>query len=583
MKPQPRKYFGFFILALCGYGLGLVLGQRVAHTIRAWPVEVESLPSAEINQPTNSTAEPALANASQSSSNEPPSDLSAFLSAPGTELQVFETRFRQAKDSDQWDIQLAPLVSALSPAVYPAVWKLVADWKTDTGDTFKNEVMEIWAKRAPESALAEALAAPRLEERTQLMEKGIIAWAGIDSTAALTWVDRMAPGTLQDRTRLAAIYGLAEKNPLLAEKLLFKFPLGGGRQSDVAARIIENLAKTDPDAARDLLDHLSPKDRHRAFRAVANAKVSRGVAEAIAWAKTLPNAGEQQIALESVVAKLAESDTQEAIEFVNSQTEPKLRNQLANTLARRWASRDSQAALDWLARLPDGPFREQAWDGVNRELMDKDPAVLANFALNSFPAGAKRAAALKDLANRWMDMEEDDQPMAWASQLAAGPDRNAFLSGLCQSLQMKDDQDAARLALSMSPGEDRTAVLTDVAKNAASRGETELAITLSTNIPEGSERNTIILCIASGLENADPSVALDWLQSLPDDDTRSQCAAIYGMKEAASQPEVAAQCVCLIPKEANRQSLIQKIYQSWVAKDPEAAQAWLDSLPSSNP
>jgi hypothetical protein len=332
------------------------------------------------------------------------------------------------------------------------------------------------------------------------------------------------------------------------------------------------------------LDQVSAFERQDLFGAIATAKASRNVAEAIAWAKTLANADEQKTVFESVVAKLAEANPQEAIEFVNSQTEPKLRNQLANTLARQWAAHDSQATLDWLAQLPEGPFRQQAWEGIKDAAMIKDPSVLANFALNSFPAGTKRAAALKDLASRWMNIQEDDQPTAWASQLPAGPDRDAFISGLCQSMQVfRDGQEGARLALTMSPGDERNAVLGDLVRNAGMSGETELAIALSTNIPEGAERSKASLCIAMGLQNADSSVALDWLQSLPDDDTRSQCAVIYGMKEAAHQPEVAAQCLSLIPKEANRQGLIQQIYRHWVAKDPEAAQTWLDSLSTPNP
>ena len=43
-------------------------------------------------------------------------------------------------------------------------------------------------------------------------------------------------------------------------------------------------------------------------------------------------------------------------------------------------------------------------------------------------------------------------PMSWAGQLPAGTDRDAFLSGMCQSLADQDPSQAAPLAATIGPG-----------------------------------------------------------------------------------------------------------------------------------
>lgn len=59
--------------------------------------------------------------------------------------------------------------------------------------------------------------------------------------------------------------------------------------------------------------------------------------------------------------------------------------------------------------------------------------------------------------------ESDRDALEWANGLPDGPERDAFLAGLCTTSNMADPEDAMQKALLMSPGKAQTEIFQETA------------------------------------------------------------------------------------------------------------------------
>jgi hypothetical protein len=223
--------------------------------------------------------------------------------------------------------------------------------------------------------------------------------------------------------------------------------------------------------------------------------------------------------------------------------------------------------------LTDETSRRQAWSGLASQWITHDPEAAANFALDLFPEGEGRAAALKDIARQWGFFE--DGAVQWSSRLPAGPDRDAFLSGVCVHSAVQDPEQAGRLAASMSPGQEQLEVVKQVVPMWCDFGEASAAATWAASLP-GEAHAEAVREIAGNWAAKDPVASAAWLQSLPDDELRAQAAARFVENAAAKRPDLAAQWVGSVADETKRNKQIESIARYWLKLNPVAAEAWLE-------
>jgi len=400
-------------------------------------------------------------------------DCSAFLKTPGTTLQFFEAKVRELDRSDQRAFhrhldELRPLLFLLSTNDYLKVWTSIKDLQSsDARACLSSMLLDVWSRRDPRAALSAVLTLSDGHDAQHLLRIVEQNWGAAEPAAALAWVRELPAGEQRDGALTEVVGGIARGDPATAIQLLEDLPPGGFRDGAVF-RIALACSTAHPEAAAALANQAKEVFQQQdLFEAVGRGWSSRNPTEALAWARSLSNLTDRGRALSGAIAQIAETQLQEAIQLAMSQSEAASRNELVRSLAGRWAEGDLQAAADWMRQLSDGPLRQQAWDGMSREWIEQDPAGAADAALASLPTGETRTAALARVAHDGLEAGWDEQAaVQWASQLPAGPDRDAFFSGLCEPIRgvgLRAEQ-AARFAALMSPGKTQSATIEKIAR-----------------------------------------------------------------------------------------------------------------------
>jgi hypothetical protein len=329
-------------------------------------------------------------------------------------------------------------------------------------------LFEFWSRKDPRAALSTLLTLTEGSERRTLLQTVQENWGAAEPEAAVARVRQLPAGERRDAAMGDVIGGLARRDLPAAIKLLEDLPPGASR-TIAGINIRRACRDTHPEAEAVLTDQAGTLVLHPGlFNEVARAAACRSVSEALAWAQSLNDPSDRDRALAGIVARMAETQPQEAIQLMMSQPNADSRAQMAGPLAATLAEGDLQAAVDWIKKLPEGPLRHQAWEGMSWEWIAQDPERAADFALSSLPAGETRTAALARVASNSLGKSWDEQAaVQWASQLPAGTDRDAFLSGLCEPrdpfLGWRVEQ-AARFTALMSPGQTQSATIEKIAR-----------------------------------------------------------------------------------------------------------------------
>jgi hypothetical protein len=219
---------------------------------------------------------------------------------------------------------LGPLLLALSTNDYPRAWSLVKGLRSaQLRQDLQRDLVLVWSKREPRAALETVMSMPESNDRTDLVDRVLLAWGEKEPEAAIACVRQMPGGRQQNSALRSAIFGMANRDPNGAAKLLAGLPSGLDR--DLATDFVaQRLAAVDPDAAGALLDR-NPAGmmRGNSLEVVAGAKAARSIPETVAWAQTPSSPKDQAVTLGAVVATLAETNQQEAIQFAMSQSDPR--------------------------------------------------------------------------------------------------------------------------------------------------------------------------------------------------------------------------------------------------------------------
>ena len=464
MTRRTRQLVVTAILALGAYGVGVWLGHRADQVLHP-PVAPLTTASQTLALPTP-VPTPVSSGTNQT---EAAADCSAFLETPGATLEFLQAKLRGLGRLDKQTSlrrlhELRPLLFLLSTNDCAKLWSSIKD--LPSGDAFSSMLFDVWSRRDPRAVLSAVLALPE-GRRSYLLRIVQGNWGAAEPDAALAWVRELPAGEQRDGALTEVLGGIAQRDPTTAIQLLADLPPGGFRDGAVF-RIALTCSTAHPEAAAALANQAKEVFQQQdLFEAVGRGWSSRNTTEALAWAQSLTNTTDRNRALFGVAAQMAETLPGEAIQLAMSQRDTSSRNELIRCVAGRLAEGDLQMAADWLRRLPDGPLRQQAWEGMSREWIEQDPAGAADAALASLPAGETRTAALARVAHDGLEAGWDEPAAAqWASQLPAGHDRDAFLSGLCEPIRgvgLRVEQ-AARFAALMSPGQTQSATIEKIAR-----------------------------------------------------------------------------------------------------------------------
>lgn len=571
-------------VGVCTFALGLVVGRQVHELLclrHSTNTNILAMPSPEQDRSNAGAVQPSQTNAS----------IPAFLSTTNSALEAFNKKARELDaqgaleqvDDRYTSYVLRPMLFALSTNDYPKAWNVATSLHTTSlRRALVWAIVAAWSKHDPQAVLTAVSLLPENNDQRGWVGQILQTWAEDNPEAAMAQVSQIPIGWRQNSALQSVILGTANRNAWAAADMLKKLPTGMER--DMATDIVaQKLAMEDPGSAEvaAALLQQSPNGAMRwaSMQVVAAAMAARSIPEAMAWAQTLGSPKDQAIVVGTVASTLLETNKQQAIDLVMTQTDSKLRKEATDVLVQGWASTDIQGAADWVAGLTDSSLRRSALQGLESWWSVREPEAASTFALTTLQEGEERTTALKTAATSWCRIEwSGDEAGQFAMQIPPGPERDAFLAGACEGLQPLDPQQAAQLASAMSPSKAQAEALQNSLGTWAAR-DPESAAAWGAALPVDSARPVALTTITENWASLDPTACSQWLFSLPPDDAQAKAAQSYVKTVAAIRPDLAAQWVGSIADENQRNQQIENIVQQWLKTDSNAAREWLQQSP----
>lgn len=432
-----------------------------------------------------------------------------------------------------------------------------------------------WAELDPAAAVKYAQLLPKSANAGFLRRTALNAWAEQDFNAALTWAQSLGKGE--------------ERN-------------------DSLAAIAGQLAKRDPNGALKLIaENFTGRDAANAYENVFSAWAESDFASAYAAAQGLADPGTRVRAMRAALGQKVESDPRTVLEALREAKLSELRWDLGNRAMSRWLERDLAAARDYALALPAGEMRDQALQGVARELARRDPREGLAW-LRDLPDNESRDQAISSLFSTWAG-SDSKAALEAARELPEGRLRDSALGQLAQNLVDADLSTALSILKELPAGSADNAyqqvawrwARTDP-KSAAewfidnagesnrwslgqivnewARNDPDAALKWASALPDGNEqKGGIVGQVLSNLARNNPADAVEQFSKLTAEQQQT-AANNVASSWAWRDPDAASKWVMSLKDEATRNNAVSSVASSWGQRDPAGAARWLETMPA---
>lgn len=244
---------------------------------------------------------------------------------------------------------------------------------------------------------------------------------------------------------------------------------------------------------------------------------------------------------------------------------------IPSTLAREWAQRDLNAALNWVNTLPVAD-QHNARTAIIADLAKSN----INSALeqwNKLPE-SERSKASSKLAQTWA-LQDPTAAMAWINSL---PEKDRFMPQISalQSMSLKDIDQTALYVNQLGSQNQKDDAIRQIGFNLASKNPQAAIDWISAvNNPKATE--SFIPAIASQLTFSNPTKAVSWIESLPSGSSRDQAVMSYAHNAPVSKSQQTLDMLGSITNVEQRNGVINHTVSQWMRSEPDKAKAWLQS------
>ena len=411
-------------------------------------------------------------------------------------------------------------------------------------------------------------------------------WAEVDPRAALRFVLSSRQASFRNAALGSLFAGMAKLDPAMARAELAVIEDPSLRRS-AQASLLSALAVADPD-------------------------------EWVATLLADPCLHEQY-GMASIVSEWAMDDPVKAAERLGK-LPAKLQASGVVSLAKVWASKDAGAAQAWALSLGDSKQRQLALGAVAGGIAARDPdAALASLdALDSsarqagikavfstlvdldFDIALEKASALSDPAEKIValkvlagnDYYLGDDPFASSNsniqhnsgqlvkllaELPPGESRSSALNRLGSQLGSASSEEAERILAGYS-GMDLKLLQSRMLEQMTQINPAG-ALELYQSMPVDQQDSSAFINIIANLASKDPDAALDLAMGSESEDMRARGAAQAFNTLAERNPEAASKRLDLLPPGSlDYQSALLATASAWASQDPDAASAWAAGL-----
>jgi hypothetical protein len=426
---------------------------------------------------------------------------------------------------------------------------------------------EIVAREDPRGALAlaESIDDPNL--RRSFQQSVLNAWSQTDTNGLFEFLETAEPALLASSFNVVQAVADSDPDRLLA--MLDRFPPAA--RSAAMNAVTQAVAERDPIEAIAMLDTMTPgQDKENMLQIIAEAYGRDNPDLALAWVKSLTPRSDS--AMRAVLQGIVQADVDRAIDIMiaeldeqrsgsygiaSSLTNPQSFSMTFSLLASSgaevgrlvdrllevagpqssatmssvvslWASRDSNAALNWALANSDR-LDALALRNVSRQIAEAN-LDLAISTLDRLPP-EQRAGWLEGLVGRIVQ-QDVDQAISFVERYRGQPGFNeAFGAVLSQIAQTDPTRAAGMLRSAPDSNSTRTATFA-IYRQWANRDPAGAARWAMNEIGDSQLRTTAINEIASTWAAQDSAAAERWIYSLTSGPTRD--AAISGLLSTAA-------------------------------------------------
>lgn len=295
---------------------------------------------------------------------------------------------------------------------------------TFTAHDILEHVSKSMAKADPQVALRfAATLEPNLRER--FSGEAIRAWAEKDVNAAAAFAAAQTDPYLRASLSSAVAFAWGKSDPIAALAWSEKI-LPPNARAGVIPHLIMEVAKKDLTAASQLAADMEPgAAQNNACASIFETWFEKGPTEreaALEWLASLPDDSARRAGLQRVARDWAQSDPDGMRDFISGPLGHIAEHYIIREVAEKQTAKNPQAAMEWATSLP-GYRGANACLSVMDQWMRIRPDDAAAYARH-LPAGQHRELAIGTVSHRFLDLSVE-QAASWYHTLPAADQKIA--------------------------------------------------------------------------------------------------------------------------------------------------------------
>jgi hypothetical protein len=228
-------------------------------------------------------------------------------------------------------------------------------------------------------------------------------WAASDLKAAAAFAESQTDMSFRAALAPGLVESWGAKDPAAA-LAWSQENLRGAARTEAIAGVIKTVAKNDLKAASQLAADMEPgAAQNSACASIFETWFGRGAGErdaALDWLASLPDAGARTAALERVQWNWMWREPESVRDFIAGPHGSMASQNMINQVARNQAAKDPEAAMEWAGKLP-GERADEARRSVLESWLQIRPDGAADYA-RQLPAGPGRDAAIRTVSQSLM-------------------------------------------------------------------------------------------------------------------------------------------------------------------------------------
>jgi hypothetical protein len=283
---------------------------------------------------------------------------------------------------------------------------------------------------------------------------------------------------------------------------------------------------------------------------------------------------DQQIAVSVAATTMAETDPDQALEWIRDRGEPHAAGALNEVLA-VIARKDPDRAISEALNLPQRGDRDGALGAIARAMLADDP-VRAMSVLEEISDPSSQKMYFNQTMTSWIRRDAANA-IAWYNSLPAGR-RDMDLRQALEQLAWSQPEAVTDLLPELSPEDARTGRHA-VAQALLGKEGFDASMRFIKQYANEDDYPDLKRLAYFNLAQQEPNRALQLMQQEADGDVRDAVLAVAAGSIARYDPRRALGIATQVESQAHRSEAHRTIVQSWLSSDPQAATSWISSQP----